>query len=102
MAIAAITATEMLRGLHRSESAVRRERRRIFLDRLLEQVQVLDYNLDIARVHAQVWVDLQSRGQLIGPYDLLIAATALYHGLALATLNLKEFSRVPGLELAKL
>jgi tRNA(fMet)-specific endonuclease VapC len=38
-------------------------------------------------------------GQLIGPYDLMIAAIALTHSLTLVTHNTKEFSRVPGLKL---
>ncbi len=41
--------------------------------------------------------ELTSKGQLIGPNDLLIAATALAHGAILVTHNTAEFSRVPGL-----
>ena len=40
---------------------------------------------------------LTRAGQLIGPNDLLIAATALAHGAILVTHNTAEFSRVPGL-----
>jgi tRNA(fMet)-specific endonuclease VapC len=36
-------------------------------------------------------------GTPIGPYDLLIAAQALRVGAALATANVSEFARVPGL-----
>ncbi|MBY0514593.1 MAG: PIN domain-containing protein [Gemmataceae bacterium] len=43
--------------------------------------------------------DLASQGLLIGPYDLLIAATALTHSLILVTHNTREFSRVAGLSL---
>jgi predicted nucleic acid-binding protein len=35
--------------------------------------------------------------ELIGAHDLWIAATALAHGLAVATGNAAEFRRVPGL-----
>jgi tRNA(fMet)-specific endonuclease VapC len=37
------------------------------------------------------------RGLPIGAHDLLIAATALTHDLAVATLNEKHFARVPRL-----
>ena len=37
---------------------------------------------------------------IVGPHDLLIAATCLHHDFDLATLNNKEFSRIPGLRLA--
>ena len=39
---------------------------------------------------------LETRGEIIGPHDLLIAAIALTHRLTLVTNN-REFSRVPGL-----
>ena len=41
---------------------------------------------------------LARRGELIGPYDLLIAAQALRLGATVITHHLREFSRVPGLE----
>ncbi|MBI4704379.1 MAG: type II toxin-antitoxin system VapC family toxin [Deltaproteobacteria bacterium] len=40
---------------------------------------------------------MQRRGSTIGAHDLLIAATAVAHGLSLATRNVREFRRVPGL-----
>lgn len=40
---------------------------------------------------------LAKRGQMIGPYDLLIAAQALRLDRTLVTGNVREFSRVPGL-----
>jgi len=43
---------------------------------------------------------LAKLGTAIGPYDLMIAATALVSGLTLVTHNTREFSRVPGLNLA--
>src|SRR6266540_3142705 len=52
-----------------------------------------------ARRHADLWAELAKRGRMIGPHDLLIGATALAHGYALATLNRREFRRVPGLVL---
>ena len=40
---------------------------------------------------------LSQRGEIIGSYDSMIAATAIGHGYALLTSNEKEFKRVPGL-----
>lgn len=39
---------------------------------------------------------------MIGAHDLLIAATALARGYGVATLNRREFARVPGLHLVSL
>lgn len=57
------------------------------------------FGLQESRRHAELWAELAGAGALIGPHDLQIAATALAAGHALATLNEREFSRVPGLHL---
>ena len=41
---------------------------------------------------------LEAAGTPIGPYDTLIAATALRHQSTLVTRNVREFERVPGLQ----
>jgi tRNA(fMet)-specific endonuclease VapC len=46
---------------------------------------------------ADIYADLHRRGQLIGDADILIAATALEHGLTLVTNNTSHLNRVPGL-----
>ena len=40
---------------------------------------------------------LAAKGKLIGPHDLLVVATAIANAGVVATLNEKEFARVPGL-----
>jgi tRNA(fMet)-specific endonuclease VapC len=50
-----------------------------------------------ARVHADVWATLERTGDVPGAHDLWIAATALAHGLGVATRNARDFTRVPGL-----
>ena len=46
---------------------------------------------------ARLKCHLAASGTPIGPYDLLIAATALVHRLTIVTSNVREFARVPGL-----
>jgi tRNA(fMet)-specific endonuclease VapC len=50
-----------------------------------------------ADYYGRIRADLHRAGQLIGPNDLLIAATALANDLVLVTRNVKAFGRVPGL-----
>ena len=52
-----------------------------------------------AEIAARIRADLAARGMPIGTNDLLIAAIALAHDLALVTHNTREFSRVAGLRL---
>lgn len=97
VAIAAITASELLHGCLRARDAAVRARRGAFVDALLDTIPVLPFGLPEARRHADLWAELVKRGTMIGPHDLLVGATALAHGHALATLNRREFRRVPGL-----
>jgi tRNA(fMet)-specific endonuclease VapC len=60
---------------------------------------VQPFELTQARYHARVWADLETRGEMIGAHDLLIAATALSLDHEIGTLNVSEFRRVPGLKL---
>ena len=59
------------------------------------------FDLDIARTHAHLIVDLAASGRLIGANDLLIASTALTRGYKLLTHNVRHFERVPGLTIEK-
>ncbi len=101
VAVAAITASELLHGVHRADTAMRRERRLRQVEALLEAVSVLPFDLDVARHHSRIWADLAARGNVIGAHDLQIAATALTHELPLATLDREHFSRIEGLRLVE-
>lgn len=95
-AISVVTVSELLHGVHRATGA-RRARRSAFVEHLLAGLQAIPITEPVARVHAEIWVQLARRGHVIGAHDLWIAATAIAHGLAVATGNDVEFRRVPGL-----
>ena len=95
--LAAITASELLHGVHRAEGAARRARRQAFVEALLDLLPVLPFDLTAARVHAGLWADLRGRGEMIGAHDLQIAATALARDLTVLTRNRRELDRVEGL-----
>jgi tRNA(fMet)-specific endonuclease VapC len=97
-AIAAVTASELLHGVHRADGAARRKKRAAFVEQLLESVSVLPFDLAVARTHAALWADLARAGAMIGAHDLQIAATALTFELSVATRNEREFRRVEGLD----
>lgn len=98
--IAAVTASELLHGVERAVDAGRKARRQQHVERILASVFVQSFELTQARCHARIWSDLESRGMMIGAHDLQIAATALSLGHEVGTLNISEFSRVPGLNVA--
>jgi len=66
---------------------------------LFGHVAVLDFSRDDADAAAEIRARLEGDGRGIGPLDTLIAGQALARGLTVATNNVREFSRVPGLRI---
>jgi tRNA(fMet)-specific endonuclease VapC len=96
VALSSVTASELLFGLHRSDTIERRLRRESFVESVLGLVPVLPFDLMAARHYAQISADLRSAGQIVDVHDLMIAATALVHDYQVLTDNLRDFARVPG------
>ena len=93
VAISAITAAELAVGRQLNPS----ERNRRVVERALESLVVAPFDRVAADVYGELRAELQRRGTLIGPHDMLIAAHAISLDIPLATNNLREFRRVPGL-----
>jgi tRNA(fMet)-specific endonuclease VapC len=98
VAMAAITAAELLHGVHRASTAAQRRRREAFVERLLADVPVFPFDLVTARIHASMWAGLAARGASVGPHDLQIAATAVAADYRVVTRDRRGFARIPGLE----
>lgn len=98
MATSALVAYELRYGLARLPSGAAAARTGC-IQRLLQVLPVLVFDDACAEQAAVLRAELEARGCPIGPTDTLIAATALRNGLALVTRNVREFSRVPGLQL---
>jgi tRNA(fMet)-specific endonuclease VapC len=97
VAVATITASELLHGVHRAATPEQRSRRDAFVEQLLSRLPVLPFDLVVARVHARVWAELAVQGINVGTHDLLIASTAIAVGGAVATRDQRSFPRIPGL-----
>ena len=99
--LSVISASELLHGVHRAKDKRIKAKRLAFVEGVLGSLPVLTINLETARSHSQLWADLARQGKMIGVHDSWLAATCLAHGLRLATSNLREFNRVPGLDVEK-
>jgi tRNA(fMet)-specific endonuclease VapC len=96
IALAAMTVAELRYGASKSRLArVAHD----LLDAFLEPAEILPFDRDAAEQHASSRRALDLAGTPIGERDLVIASTALARGLIVATHNVREFVRVPGLDL---
>lgn len=102
VALSAMTASELLHGVHRADGAVRRGRRERFVERVLHAIPVLPFTLEVARTHSRLWADLLKRGEMIGANDLVIAATALTHDMTVLTKDRRHFGRLEELKVTLL
>lgn len=95
--ISVLTMSELLIGVHRADTEAKRLKRAAFVEAIINEIPIIDFTPEAARIHAEMYSYLARRGQLIGAHDLIIAATALARGHALLTTNKQEFGRIPGL-----
>lgn len=98
--IAAITVAELWHGMERATTTQKRVREN-YLRALLDVLPIIPYTEQTAYHHARLWAQLESSGKMIGPYDLIVAATALERESTLATFNKRHFANVAGLKLAE-
>jgi tRNA(fMet)-specific endonuclease VapC len=99
VAISAITASELLHGIHRLKGGMKQARAERFVERLLDRIPVMPFDLDAARVHARLGAELAAKGAAVGAHDLLIASTAVAIDFAVATRDVRSFPRIAGLTL---
>jgi tRNA(fMet)-specific endonuclease VapC len=64
----------------------------------LQPFRLLESSIDISWEFGRIYRLLQSKGTLIGANDLWIGATGLTHTLPVVTRNVKDFQRIPGLD----
>ena len=98
-AISIITFGELLYG---AEKSTNKENSLAIINGFISdlQIDILGLNQEIMQIYAKTKTSLEETGKRLDEFDLLIAATAVFHSLSLATLNLRHFKRIPGLRIA--
>ena len=79
------------------EKSQRPEDNRRQVEELRRLTSFLPFGVEEAQAAARIRAALEGQGRPIGPYDILIAATALANGATLVTHNTKEYRRIAGL-----
>ncbi|MGD9007192.1 MAG: type II toxin-antitoxin system VapC family toxin [Desulfobacteraceae bacterium] len=94
--IPTIVLYELEVGIAKSNSA---DKRIAQLEALTSIVNILPFGMNEVGCAAAIRADLETKGTPIGPYDVLIAGTAMSNKGILVTHNIKEFERIEGLQL---
>ena len=98
VAIAAVTAAELLVGVELAD-AERRPGRAAYVDDVLAAVPVEDYTLEVAVAHARLLAHVRRTGRSRGAHDLIIAATAAATGRTVLTSDASAaFGDLPGVD----
>jgi tRNA(fMet)-specific endonuclease VapC len=96
IAVCSVVKAELFFGAMRSRNpTMTLAQQRAFLDQFIS----LPFDDRSAEFYASIRSTLATRGAPIGPNDLLIAAIARAHNLTLVTANIREFSRIEGLQI---
>jgi tRNA(fMet)-specific endonuclease VapC len=94
--IPSLVKAELLLGVEKSE---RKELNEIIYNKFLEPFEVVPFDDDSSVVYAKIRASLERKGNVIGPNDLIIAATVLSKKGILITHNTKEFIKISGLHI---
>jgi len=96
VAIAAVTAAELLLGVELA-TARHRQRRRQFVEAVLGTIPLEEYDLAVARAHARLLAETRRSGRPRGAHDLIVAATAVATNRVVLTTDASGFADLPGL-----
>jgi len=97
--LSVITVAELLHGVHRADSPKRRLKRSAYVEKVIELFSVYPFDIATARIYADIWAHLRSKGIQIGAHDLMIGSTALALGFSVATSDRRHFERIAGLKI---
>lgn len=100
--VSVVTIAELVHGAYRTKIQVQQQRRLEFIERLSNDVPVHPVTLTIARLAGRIEGQQEAIGVHLAFEDLLIGTTALHLGYEVATLNLRDFQKIPGLSLIQL
>ncbi len=96
ISISSITLAELEYGVQKSQH---QQKNKIALQEFASPFEIVTFNEEAATCYGYIRNDLEKKGMIIGPLDMMIAAHAQALNLVLVTNNKKEFSRITNLKI---
>ncbi|MBP9884700.1 MAG: type II toxin-antitoxin system VapC family toxin [Leptospiraceae bacterium] len=96
ISISSITDFELRYGVEKSQKL---EKNVQILEEFLGYLNILPFDTSDSMIAAAIRNRLEKKGEMIGPYDILIASQAISRDLVLVTNNEKEFKRIKELKI---
>jgi tRNA(fMet)-specific endonuclease VapC len=94
--ISSITVAEMECGASKSKY---REKNREALKKFLSPFEIINFDSMDAEIYGIIRAELEWGGNIIGPYDMQLAAQALRADYVFVTNNIREFKKVKRLKI---
>jgi tRNA(fMet)-specific endonuclease VapC len=101
VALSSVGLTELVHAVYRATSSAQRQNHERFLGDLLAEMEVVPSSRETALLAGKIDGQQRSKGVAIPFADLLIGVTALEFGYAIATVNLRHFRLIPGLQIVQ-
>lgn len=97
--LSVVTIAELVHGAYRAKVDSDRLRRLAFVEELCCDVPIYPVTLEIARSIGRIEGQQAAKGIAVAFEDLAIGVTAIELGFDVATLNVRHFQKIPGLNL---
>jgi tRNA(fMet)-specific endonuclease VapC len=93
--ICSVVRAELFYGAHKSNNP---EKTLTIQNEFCNRFKSLYFDDEAASVYGEIRSELEKRGNVIGPNDLMIASIAIANNLTLVSHNSREFGRIKGLK----
>jgi tRNA(fMet)-specific endonuclease VapC len=97
LSLSPVTVAELVHGIFRAQTPVASERRRLYVEELVQLIPVHPVTKHTGWLVGQIEGQEAAKGNLLPFNDLMIAAGAIEQGYAVLTCNVRHFEKIPGL-----
>jgi tRNA(fMet)-specific endonuclease VapC len=101
LSLPAITLTELVHGIYRSQTPEAGRRRQNYIEKLVSLVPVHPVTNRTAWLAGRIEGEQAAKGNVLPFTDLLIAAAAIEQGYAVLTGNVRHFEKIPGVKVVR-